>query len=149
MLMKFRARIYKVGINPCVKVPGAITKQMRPVKGYIPIRLTIDGHPFTQTLVPVKDEPYRLYVNGPMLKASGKSVGQTATFEIEQDYGQPSEYPVPGYLSERLQKHKLTSAFEKLTPYHRKEIIRYLDHLKTEGAREKNITKLLDTLRKS
>jgi hypothetical protein len=148
--MKFRARIYKVGINPCVKVPGKITKNMQPVKGYIPIKGTIDGHMFTQTLVPVKNEPYRLFVNGPMLKASGKSVGQTAAFYIEQDITPPSEkHPMPEYLSKRLRQDKLMTAFERLTPYRQKEIIRYLDYLKTEEARERNIGKVLAALRKS
>jgi hypothetical protein len=148
--MKFRARIYKVGINPCVKVPKAITKNMQPVKGYIPVKGAIDGHLFTLTLVPVKNEPYRLFVNGPMLKASGKSVGQTAAFDIEQDITPPFEkYPLPEYLSKRLKQHKLMNAFERLTPYRQKEIIRYLDYLKTAEARERNICKVLDALRKS
>jgi hypothetical protein len=147
--MKFRARIYKVGINPCVKVPKAITKSMQPIKGYIPVNGTIDGHVFTQTLVPVKDEPYRLYVNGLMLKASGKRVGQTAEFFIEQDETPSSQkHPMPEYLSKRLQQHRLMETFEKLTSYRQKEIIRYLDYLKTEAARERNILKVLDALRK-
>jgi hypothetical protein len=148
--MQFRARIYKVGINPCVKVPMKITKHMQPVKGYIPVRGTIDGHVFNQTLVPVKDEPYRLFVNGLMLKASGKQVGETAVFDIEQDLTPSSEkYPMPGYLSKPLQQNKLMNAFEKLTPYRQKEIIRYLDSLKTEAARERTVLKVLDALRGS
>jgi hypothetical protein len=148
--MQFRARIYKVGINPYVKVPKTITKNMQPVRGYIPVTGTIDGHAFTQTLVPVKEGPYRLYVNGPMLKASGKTVGQTAEFEIIQD-GTPvsQKHPMPEYLSERLQQNKLMNAFERLVPSRRKEIIRYLNYLKTAGARERNICKVLDALRKS
>lgn len=123
---------------------------MQPVKGYIPVQGTIDGHAFTQTLVPVKNEPYRLFVNGLMLKSSGKRVGETAVFDIEQDrVPSPEKYLMPGYLSASLRQHKLMDAFNTLTPYRRKEIIRYLDHLKTQAARERNILKVLEALRKS
>jgi hypothetical protein len=82
MKFTFRAKIYKVGINPCVKVPQRITSQMTPRRGYIPVRGEIDGHPFEQTLVAVKNESYRLYVNGLMLKGSGARVGGTSQFAI-------------------------------------------------------------------
>ena len=84
MKFRFKARIYKVGINPCVKVPRNVTDKMTPKRGYIPVKGEIDSHKFEQTLVAVKGEPYRLYVNGLMLKGSGARVGETAQFTIEQ-----------------------------------------------------------------
>jgi hypothetical protein len=138
-----------VGINPCVKVPARITKQLRANKGYIPVKGTIDGHPFTQTLVPVKNEPYRLYVNGPMLKASGKSVGLSAAFAIEQDLTPVAEmHPMPESFRKKLVANKLQKAFDSLIPSRQKEIIRYLNYLKTEEAKERNIEKVILSLKK-
>jgi hypothetical protein len=45
----------------------------------------IGKHFFTQTLCPVKNAAYRLYVNGPMLKGSNTEVGDTVKFTIEQN----------------------------------------------------------------
>ena len=35
---KFKAEIYKIGINYCVDVPGNITSEMTATKGYIKIK---------------------------------------------------------------------------------------------------------------
>jgi uncharacterized protein YdeI (YjbR/CyaY-like superfamily) len=95
----------------------------------------------------VKDGPYRLYVNGPMLTAAAKTVGQSAMFSLEQD-NTPAEqaYPMPAFLKTALVKHKLLPAFKQLTPYRQKEIIRYLTHLKTTEARERNLQKIISIL---
>jgi len=55
MKFRFEAKIDKVGINPCVKVPTRITRLMIPEKGYIPIKGKIEKYNFRQTLVPVRD----------------------------------------------------------------------------------------------
>ena len=84
MKFSFKANIYKVGIHPCMYVPlhtaAAITAQ----KGYIPVSRKIDNQSFLQTLLPVKNNTYRLYMNGAMLKGSGLQVGDTASFTTEQ-----------------------------------------------------------------
>jgi hypothetical protein len=150
MSKSFRATIYKVGINPCVDVPRRLTDQLQAVKGYIRVKGSIDGHPFTQTLVPVKEGPYRLYVNGPMLAAAAKTVGQAAVFSIEQNNAPAEEdYPMPAFLKSALTKHKLLPAFKQLTPYRQKEIIRYLAHLKTTEARKRNLQKIISMLKNS
>lgn len=81
----FTAKVYKTGINAAVDVPKEITDVLQPVKGYIRITGTINGHTFRQTLVPVKDAPYRLFVNIPMLKGGEAALGDTAKFSIERD----------------------------------------------------------------
>ena len=59
---------------------------MSPEKGYIPIVGKIDGHDFRQTLCPVKNAAYRLFVNGPMLKGAGIALGDTVSFIIAQGF---------------------------------------------------------------
>jgi hypothetical protein len=146
----FTATIYKVGINPCVKVPFRITKQMAPVKGYIPVKGTINGHPFIQTLVPVKNAEYRLYVNGPMLKGSQTKNGDTARFIIEQDFTPRGveTYRVPKSFTKRLNEEHLRRTFKLLTPTRQKEILKYLNYLKTEEALARNIEKVIEGLKK-
>lgn len=139
-----RAKIYKVGINPCVKVPTRIINNMTATKGYIPVKGTINSYPFEQTLCPVKNDPYRLYVNGPMMKAGKVKVGETANFMIEQAAKQKdSDIAMPLQLKKKLKEHKLAKTFEALAPFRQKEILRYLNNIKTEGTLFKNIDKLI------
>lgn len=149
MKFSFKAKIYKVGINLCVKVPLRITKTMEAKKGYIRVKGTIEGFAFHQTLVPVKDNPYRLFVNGPMLKGSTMSNGMTATFVLEQDH---STKPRPDSTMTNEFKKQLTTAgvmesFKELSPYRQKEIIRYLHYLKSAEAKARNMKKLIDQLK--
>lgn len=147
MKFSFKARIYKVGINPCVKVPHRITDKLTSTKGYIPVKGTIEKHFFQQTLCPVKNEGYRLYVNGPMLKGAGLNPGDTAHFVIEQDTPERNQnHPMPKNFKKQLQEHRLLEMFQQLTPSRQKEINRYLNNLKSEASLNHNINKLVNAL---
>jgi hypothetical protein len=143
MKFTFRARIYKVGINACVEVPRRITDKMEPRRGYIPVRGHIDGFAFEQTLVPVKNGPYRLYVNGLMLKGSKRKVGDTTKFAIEQTTNKRKDEVMPASLKRKLVETKLLSSFRDLTPSRQKEFLRYLNYLKTPEAKTRNINNIV------
>jgi hypothetical protein len=147
MKFSFEARIYKVGINPCVDVPMNITAKMTASKGYIPIKGKIKSYDFQQTLVPVKNAAYRLYVNGPMLKGSDSKVGDQVKFIIEQNPELKIE-PMPEDLEKKLNENAVMPAFKKLTAGRQKEILRYLNFLKTEEALLRNIDKVISQLKK-
>ena len=148
MKFSFQAKIYKVGINPCVKVPSAITGKLSATKGYIYIRGKINNHSFQQTLVPVKNSGYRLYVNGPMLKGSNTKLGDKVNFILEQDPAPRtvSSYPLPKEFKKKLEDNNLFQKFRELTPTRQKEILKYLNSLKTEEALRRNIDKVIGQL---
>jgi hypothetical protein len=149
MQYSFKAKIYKVGINPCVDVPKKITGQLQAHKGYIPIKGTINNHSFTKNLVPVKDAPYRLYTDMIMLKGSGMAVGKTASFVIEQDsVKKKKDVPFHSALKKVLQQKKLLAAFESLTRARRNDILKYLHQVKTEETLQRNIAKVIAQLEK-
>lgn len=85
---KFDAKIEIIGINPFVFLPEGVLetifKQAGKDKGKIPVKIKIDGHEFTQTLIRYSGY-WRLYLNTPMRKAARKEVGDTVSFEIEVD----------------------------------------------------------------
>jgi hypothetical protein len=147
MKFTFRARIYKVGINACVEVPLKVTDRMTPRRSYIPVKGHIDDYAFEQTLVPVKDAPYRLYVNGLMLKGSEKKLGDTAKFTIEQTAAKRKDEVMPPQLKRKLVETKLLSYFEDLAPSRQKEILRYINYLKTAEAKTRNINKVIGFLK--
>ena len=149
-MLRFSATIEKLGINPVVDPPddilAVIHEQAGKSKGPIPVRGTLNRSDFVQTLVKYKGK-WRLYVNGKMLKASGLSVGDTGDFEIEFD---PAErkVPVPPKFRVALDiDPRVAQAFDKLTPGRQKEILRYLNSMKSEEALERNIERVLDQLR--
>lgn len=144
----FTETIYKVGINPCVPVPRRITDQLKVEKGFIYVKGTINGFPFVQTLMPVKNEPYRLYVNGPMLKGANLENGDKARFAIEQNHHPEERTPamLPAFRK-ALAKEKLMATFKGLTPSRQKEILRYMRFLKSPESIERNIVKVVGQLK--
>jgi len=138
----FKAKIEIIGINPFVLLPekvlNSIFDQAKKDKGPIQVRGKIDGHDFIQTLVKYRGE-WRLYINGPMLKAAKKDVGNTVKIEIKFD---PDERKIAFHpkLKAAIDKNKKAKAvFESLAPSLQKEIIRYIAHLKTEETIDKNV----------
>jgi hypothetical protein len=149
MKYTFKARIYKTGINWCVDVPERITLKLQATKGYIRIKGTINGAVFAKSLVPVKSAPYRLFVNSVMMKNGDTALGKVATFAIEQDMIRTERtYAPPAMLQAELKKQDLLRAFHELTPARRKDIIKYLAHIKTDMTLRKNINKVIAQLKK-
>jgi hypothetical protein len=149
MKLTFKARIYKVGINACVEVPKKITDRMEPRRGYIPVKGYIEGYAFEQTLVPVKNKPYRLYVNGLMLKGSATKIGNTSKFTIEQTEAKRKDEKMPAILKRKLIETKLLTSFGNLVPSRQKEILRYLNYLKTAEAKARNVDKVISLLKQN
>ena len=148
MKYAFKAKIYKTGINWCVDVPPKISQNMTPEKGYIKIKGKINGFDFKKTLVPVKNAPYRLFVNSAMMKGGKTALGEVANFIIEQDHEKVvTEYPIPPLLVGILKKDNLTAAFDDLTSARKKDILKYLNAIKTEETLVKNISKLISQLK--
>lgn len=148
MKKKFKAKIYKTGINWCVDVPLEVSKDMPVENGYIRIKGQINDYDFSKSLVPVKNGPYRLFVNGIMMKGGKTALGEFAEFSIEPDQRKELEadYPVPPVLTEKLIEHQLLEDFNALSPYRRKEILKYLNTVKTEDTFQKNMAKLIHQL---
>ncbi len=148
-MITFKAKIDIIGVNPFVLLPEKVLKQIFTQagkdKGPIKVKGTIDGHDFIQTLVRYSGY-WRLYINGPMLKVSGKSVGDRIALSIEFD---PEERTVPMHplLEEALKANKeAKDAFNNLSPYRQKEIRRYIHHLKSEATVIKNVDRTIQHL---
>lgn len=144
MTYRFKAKIYKIGINWAVDTPKSITDRLTPKKGYISIKGEINDFNFIQTLVPVKNAPYRLFVNRLMMKGGKTALGETATFVIGQNHTLVEEiYPMPEILANALTKHLLHDQFNTLSAARRKDVFKYLNYLKNAQTIQKNIDKLI------
>ncbi|HLP54086.1 MAG TPA: YdeI/OmpD-associated family protein [Fluviicola sp.] len=145
----FTATIDIIGVNPFVFLPEEVLKtvfqQAGKAKGTIPVKMTIDGHEFPQTLVKYSGH-WRLYLNMPMRKAAGKDVGDTAVFGVRFD---PEDRTIPMHpkFSKALDENpEAREVFEQLPPSRRLEIVRYLSFLKTEESLDRNITRAIGFL---
>lgn len=143
--LTFIAHIEKIGINPFVFIPKKILNQLfiqaNKSKGKIPVKIKIDGHEFSQTLVKFSGE-WRLYINTPMRKAAAKNVGDKASFEIEYDTAIRT-IEMHADLKKMLNKDKeLKEKFNELRPSLQTEIFKYLSFLKNAETIQKNIEKI-------
>ena len=148
-MLKFKARIEIIGVNPFVFLPERVLtkvfKQAGKDKGKIPVRMKIDGHEFPQTLIKWSGH-WRLYLNTPMRVAAKKEVGDVARFEIAYD---PTERAVPmhpKFKKALLGNKAAKKVYEGLRPSLQLEINRYFGSLKTESAVDRNVTKAIQFL---
>lgn len=149
-MKSFSAKIYIISkINPVVDVPedvlDALFEQAGRSKGPIPVRGRLNGAEFIQTLIKYEGA-WRLYLNGPMRAAAGIDTGDIADVEIEFDPW-PREEPVPEKFEAALRASEVAKAeFERLSPSRKKEILRYLNSMKTAESLERNIEKVVKHL---
>lgn len=145
----FTAKILKIGINPYVGLPEDVLKtlfkQADKNKGPIPVRGTLNGKRFEQTLVKYQGA-WRLYLNTQMRQEADIDVGDDATVQIEFD-PEPRIVPIHPKFARALSKNKeAKAAFEKLAASRQKEILRYLNSMKTEESLVRNVEKVIQNL---
>ena len=155
----FTTKINIINGNPYVDVPSHILSYIFKVaeqnKGPIPVRGTIKGAEYTQTLVRYSGD-WRLYINGIMLKAAGitypsgsirEVVGKQVDMTVEYDL-RPRGLAIHPMLFQELSKDRTAKkAYDELAPYRKHEINRYLEFLKTNESIERNIKRILQHLR--
>lgn len=147
--MKFTALIKIIGVNPYVSVPPAVLKKIFTAagkdKGQIPVKLIICEKEFTQTLVRYSGE-WRLYLNTPMRRLAAKETGDKITIDIAYD---PEERttPMPLKLKQALAKNKAANdIFNSCSPSLQKEIMRYINNLKTPESVDSNVERAVNFL---
>ncbi len=145
----FTAKLEIIVGNPFVFLPSIVLnkifQQANRNKGPIPVRGTINGKQYQQTLVKYSGE-WRLYVNMKMLKKSPKRIGEIIEVEIEFDPSDRTIEPHPKLAKALADNKEAKDVFESLSPSRQKEIVRYISNLKTEKSTEKNVTRAINFL---
>lgn len=120
--VRFSARIYKLGINPCVDVPERVCAHFGK-RGYVPVTGALNGHRIRATLVPKGGGRHRLYINGAMRRRAGVDTGDLVRLSLGLDTAS-REIRVPADLERALRGSKGAKAtFYSLPPSRRKEIL--------------------------
>lgn len=147
----FFSRVAKVGINPCIEVPDAVIQALlrqatKPV-GPIPVAGIVDGAAFRATVVKFRGK-WRLYFNTQMRRDAGVGVGDEVVVSLTFD-PEPRVPPIPPLLRAALPDDEdAARRWEALAPSRRKEILAYLNSLKTQASVERNVAKIMSQLRR-
>jgi len=145
----FSAELRIIDGNPFVLLPPAVLSDVFQkagrCKGPVPVRGTINGRSYQQTLVKFSGA-WRLYVNMKMLDDSPRRIGEVIEVTVSFDPSDRRIEPHPKLLAALDANPAAKEAFDGMAPSRQKEIVRYIDGLKTEESVNRNVRRALDFL---
>jgi Bacteriocin-protection, YdeI or OmpD-Associated/Domain of unknown function (DUF1905) len=147
--MRFQATIYKIWMMRHVDVPEEICRVLEKESGkkrHIPVIAIVNGWSVKTTIVPAGGRQYRLTLNATLRKAARVDVGDLVGVELRLDR-ESREIPLPEELREVLKEFpKARRAFRDLPPGHRRQLLLYFSRAKSQRARERSASKIVDHL---
>jgi len=114
-------------------------------KGNIPVKITVDGHPFDHMLLPSRNGHYLVY-NEFIRRAVGKDIGDSVHVVLEKDE-QKRIFTVPAYLETALRDGGVLEAFLKQPDYLKREQVNKIELAKKEETKANRIDKLIKDLK--
>lgn len=145
----FVAELEIIDGNPFVLLPPAelddLFLQAGRSKGPVPIRGTVNNRPYQQTLVKFRGA-WRLYVNMKMLDDSPRRVGELIEVRVSLDPSDREIEPHPRLVVMLDTNPAARKVFDGLAPSRQKEIVRYIDGLKSDESVERNVGRARDFL---
>ena len=148
-MYRFKAILEIIVGNPFVYLPPPILKALfedaQQDRGPIPVRGTLNGKAYQQTLVKYSGA-WRLYINMKMLKDSPRRIGEEIEVEIAFDPADRSIEPHPKFVKALAENEEAKAVFDRLSPSRQKEILRYIAQLKSEESVDRNVTRAINFL---
>ena len=149
----FKSKIQIYNGNPFVLVNRERARALKSDwRRPIPVLVQINGlpnPPWRINMMPIGNGSFYLYLHGYVRKASSTKVGDMVDVNLQFDssYKNGPAHPMPKWFSTSLAKNKKAQqAWEELIPSRKKEILRYFSGLKSDEARERNVTRALHVL---
>jgi len=129
-------------MNPCVDVPPAVIAALGKT-GLVPVAGTLNDVPVRTMLVPIGGGRYRLFINEKMRADAKVKVGDLIELILEIDTDS-REQLLPPALEAAFEVHSRAKArFDTFPHSHKRQILNYLNSLKTPEALQLDIKKLL------
>ncbi|MEL7157155.1 MAG: YdeI/OmpD-associated family protein [Actinomycetota bacterium] len=145
----FTAELEIIDGNPFVPLPATVLddlfEQAGRATGPIPVCGTVNRRPYQQTLMKFRGR-WRLYVNMQMLDDSPRRIGEQINVTVGFDPSDRTIEPHPKLAAMLEANPAASEVFDGLAPSRRKEIVRYIDSLKTETSIDRNVDRALDFL---
>lgn len=142
------------GVNPYVDVSARRAGQIRRNwRRPMPVLVRVNGHPVRKpwriNMVPAGNGSFYLYLHNSVRQASGTSVGDRVSVELQFDgaYRNGPMHAMPRWFSSALRADSRAKLnWSRLTPSRKKEIVRYFAGLKSDEARQRNLTRAMAVL---
>jgi hypothetical protein len=116
-------------------------------KGKVPVKATLDGVPYTGSLIKYGFPQHALGVLKAIRDQIGKGPGDTIEVVVWRDEAERT-LSVPPQFEEVLKKEGLLPFFEELSYTHRKEYCRWITEARKEETRLKRLEKAIEMLKK-
>lgn len=146
-MKKFKTRLFGVGrMETAAFHPPFDPEKEFGRKGRVPVRGTINGAPFRNSLCHMRGEWF-MVVNKELRKAAGVGAGDTVAVELERD-DEKRVAAVPPWLKKIIAADARARAFWDKSPYsHQKEYVKWIEEAKQESTRERRVAQMMEALR--
>ena len=115
-------------------------------KGKVPIKATMDGIPYTGSLMKYGFPQHMLHVPKAIREQASKGLGEILDVVVWRDEDE-RKLEVPAAFAQVMKKEGLLPFFESLSYTHRKEYCRWVSEAKKEETRAKRLEKAVAMLR--
>jgi hypothetical protein len=142
----FRAKIEAgEGGGAGVSFPYSVEQEFG-VRGNVPVKATVDGVPYTGSLMNCGAGPHVLGVLKATRAKLGKGPGDFVDVIVWKDE-EVRTVEVPAEFERLMKKEGVLAAFEKLSYTHKKEYCRWIGEAKKEETRQARIEKSVQMLK--
>lgn len=115
----------------------------------VPVKGTINGVPFRNSLMPNGDGTHYLVVNGSLRAVAGAAIGDTVDVVLQLD-SKPKTDELPTELAEAINRDVVAKrCFETMPPSHQREYVEYVAEAKKPETRAKRVERTLAKLRET
>ncbi len=136
----FSAKIYKVGLIRYVDVPLSISRAIGENAPHVAVKGEVDGLPLQSTLVSRGNSCYRLAIHGDIRKKLRIDAGAVVEIAVERDEALREPVLPPALLLALRNSPKAQAVFRQMTTALRRQIVRYLTHVKHQSTLERRVT---------
>ncbi len=143
---KFKARMIEgKGGGAGIMFPYDVQQEFG-TRGNVPVKATLDGAPYTGSLMNCGAMGHTLGVLKGIREQIGKGPGDTIDVVVWKDEVVRT-VEIPAAFKTLLEKEGLLAGFEKMSYTHRKEYIRWIEEAKKEETRQRRMQKAVAQFR--
>lgn len=144
---RFRVKLegYEGTEGACLIVPFDVEKVFG-ARARVPVRGTVNGHPFRSSIFPTGDGQHYMVVNKQVREGAEVKAGDTVSLVMERDE-EPRVVTPPPELARALRANKTAkAAWDKLSYTHQKEHARAVEEARRPETRARRVERALAEL---
>lgn len=143
---KFKGKIEPAGMGGTYVLFPYNTEKEFGIKGKVPVKATMDGIPYTGSLMKCGLAHHALHVPKAIREERGKNVGDPLDMTVWRD-DEERILEVPAELARVMKEKGLLSFFDSLSYTHRKEYCRWISEAKKDETRTRRLEKAVEMMR--